>query len=78
MMAARGSVYPVFELMRDQGETFSIRAYLPAITGYYMDMGGNMLSFPFNASTPILYYNKTLVRTARPGPVAAAEDLARC
>jgi sn-glycerol 3-phosphate transport system substrate-binding protein len=64
MMAARGSVYPVFELMRDQGETFDPAAYLPAVTGYYTDMGGNMLSFPFNASTPILYYNKNLFRSA--------------
>jgi sn-glycerol 3-phosphate transport system substrate-binding protein len=64
MMAARGSVYPVFELMRDQGETFDPAAYLPAVTGYYTDMAGNMLSFPFNSSTPILYYNKNLFRTA--------------
>jgi sn-glycerol 3-phosphate transport system substrate-binding protein len=64
MMAARGSVYPVFELMRDQGETFDPAAYLPAVTGYYTDMAGNMLSFPFNASTPILYYNKDLFRAA--------------
>ena len=54
MMAAKGAVYPVYELMRDQGETFNPKAYLPAITGYYTDVSGNMLSFPFNASTPIL------------------------
>src|SRR5665213_3970200 len=57
MMAARGAIYPVFELMRDQQEAFSPDAYLPAVTGYYDDTAGNMLSFPFNASTPILYYN---------------------
>ncbi|MBB5045462.1 sn-glycerol 3-phosphate transport system substrate-binding protein [Rhodopseudomonas rhenobacensis] len=60
MMAAKGAVYPVFELMRDEQEAFSPAAYLPAVTGYYTDIDGNMLSFPFNASTPILYYNKTL------------------
>ena len=54
MMAAKGAIYPVFELMRDQSETFSPAAYLPAVTGYYSDVAGNMLSFPFNASTPIL------------------------
>ena len=32
MMAAKGAVYPVYELMRDQGETFNPKAYLPAIT----------------------------------------------
>jgi sn-glycerol 3-phosphate transport system substrate-binding protein len=64
MMAARGAIYPVFELMRDEAEAFSPAAYLPAVAGYYTDMAGNMLSFPFNASTPILYYNKDLFRAA--------------
>jgi sn-glycerol 3-phosphate transport system substrate-binding protein len=64
MMAAKGAVYPVFELMRDAREPFNPSAYLPAIAGYYTDMGGNLLSFPFNASTPILYYNKDLFRAA--------------
>src|SRR6202163_1692211 len=58
MMAARGAIYPVFQLMRDEHEAFSPAAYLPAVSGYYVDVAGNMLSFPFNASTPILYYNK--------------------
>jgi sn-glycerol 3-phosphate transport system substrate-binding protein len=64
MMAAKGALYPVFELMRDQGEAFDPQAYLPAISGYYTDASGNMLSFPFNASTPILYYNKDAFRAA--------------
>jgi sn-glycerol 3-phosphate transport system substrate-binding protein len=64
MMAAKGAIYPVFELMRDQSEPFSPEAYLPAVTGYYSDVAGNMLSFPFNVSTPILYYNKDLFRAA--------------
>jgi sn-glycerol 3-phosphate transport system substrate-binding protein len=64
LMAARGAIYPVFELMREQAEPFSPSAYLAAVTGYYADVAGNMLSFPFNASTPILYYNKDLFRAA--------------
>src|SRR4030081_3502173 len=71
MMAAKGAIYPVFELMRDQSETFTPRAYLPAVTGYYVDVAGNMLSFPFNASTPILYYNKDLFRSAGLDPEIA-------
>jgi sn-glycerol 3-phosphate transport system substrate-binding protein len=71
MMAAKGAIYPVFELMRDESEAFSPAAYLPAVTGYYTDVGGNMLSFPFNASTPILYYNKTLFRSAGLDPDVA-------
>jgi sn-glycerol 3-phosphate transport system substrate-binding protein len=71
MMAAKGAIYPVFELMRDESEAFSPAAYLPAVTGYYADVGGNMLSFPFNASTPILYYNKNLFRAAGLDPEMA-------
>jgi len=71
MMAAKGAIYPVFELMRDEKEPFSPAAYLPAVTGYYADVAGNMLSFPFNASTPILYYNKNLFRSAGLDPETA-------
>jgi sn-glycerol 3-phosphate transport system substrate-binding protein len=71
MMAAKGAIYPVFELMRDQQEAFSPADYLPAVTGYYADVAGNMLSFPFNASTPILYYNKNLFRDAGLDPEVA-------
>jgi sn-glycerol 3-phosphate transport system substrate-binding protein len=71
MMAAKGAIYPVFELMRDEQEAFSPAAYLPAVTGYYADVAGNMLSFPFNASTPILYYNKNLFRAAGLDPEIA-------
>src|SRR5277367_3390254 len=45
MMAAKGAIYPVYELMRDEQEAFSPAAYLPAVAGYYSDAGGNMLSF---------------------------------
>jgi sn-glycerol 3-phosphate transport system substrate-binding protein len=71
MMAARGAIYPVFELMRDQSEPFSPGAYLPAVTSYYADLAGNMLSFPFNVSTPILYYNKDRFRAAGLDPQTA-------
>jgi sn-glycerol 3-phosphate transport system substrate-binding protein len=71
MTAAKGAIYPVFELMQDEQEAFSPAAYLPAVTGYYADLAGNMLSFPFNASTPILYYNKALFRDAGLDPEVA-------
>jgi sn-glycerol 3-phosphate transport system substrate-binding protein len=71
MMAAKGAIYPVFELMRDEQEPFTPGAYLPAVTGYYADLGGNLLSFPFNSSTPILYYNKNMFRDAGLDPEVA-------
>jgi len=76
MTAAKGATYPVYELMRDQGEPFAPSAYLPAVSGYYSDAAGNMLSFPFNASTPILYYNKNLFRVAGLDPEVAPKTWA--
>ena len=70
MMAAKGATYPVHQLMREQNEAFDPAAYLPAVSGYYTDASGNMLSFPFNASTPILYYNKDQFRVAGLDPEA--------
>ena len=70
MMAAKGATYPVFQLMREQGEAFDPKAYLPAVSAYYADASGNLLSFPFNASTPILYYNKDQFRVAKLDPDA--------
>jgi sn-glycerol 3-phosphate transport system substrate-binding protein len=64
MMAAKGAVYPVYQLMADMGEAFDPSAFLPSVVGYYTDPTGNMLSMPFNSSTPILYYNKDVFEKA--------------
>jgi sn-glycerol 3-phosphate transport system substrate-binding protein len=70
LMAAKGAVYPVFQLMKDQGLPFDPKNYLPSVTGYYSDSAGNMLSFPFNSSTPVMYYNKTQFKKAGLDPEA--------
>jgi len=70
MMAAKGAVYPAYQLMKDQSEPFDPKSYLPAVAGYYTDRVGNMLSVPFNSSTPILYYNKDAFRKAGLDPGA--------
>jgi sn-glycerol 3-phosphate transport system substrate-binding protein len=64
MMAAEGAIYPIYQLMADTGKEFNPDAYLPAVVGYYTDPQGNMLSFPFNSSTPILYYNREIFEEA--------------
>ncbi|MDQ1899866.1 sn-glycerol-3-phosphate ABC transporter substrate-binding protein UgpB [Paracoccus sp. WLY502] len=64
MMAAEGAIVPVHQLMEEQGANFDPQAYLPAVVGYYTDTGGNMLSLPFNSSTPIVYYNKSVFEKA--------------
>ena len=40
MMGARGAVKPVQEMMKEAGEAFDPKSYLPAITGYYSTTKG--------------------------------------
>ncbi|HEX7004621.1 MAG TPA: sn-glycerol-3-phosphate ABC transporter substrate-binding protein UgpB [Trueperaceae bacterium] len=58
MMAAEGGIYPVHELMGKYAEGWNPDAYLPAVISYYVSDEGNLLSLPFNSSTPVLWYNQ--------------------
>ena len=64
MMAAKGAVVPVYKLMKDADEPFDPKAYIGPVAGYYTDAKGNMLSFPFNSSTAIFYWNKDAFKKA--------------
>ena len=64
MMAAKGAVKPVYQLMADAGEPFDPQNYLPTVTGYYSTADGKMLSLPFNSSTAIVYWNKDAFQKA--------------
>ncbi|HEX3954809.1 MAG TPA: sn-glycerol-3-phosphate ABC transporter substrate-binding protein UgpB [Stellaceae bacterium] len=64
MMAAKGAIKPVYQLMADAGEKFDPAAYLPSITAYYSTLDGKMLSMPFNSSTPVVYWNKDAFKKA--------------
>ena len=57
MMAAKGAIKPVYEVMAESGLPFDPDDYLPTVTGYYTSREGKMLSMPFNSSTPVLWYN---------------------
>ncbi len=64
MMSAKGAIVPVYKLMKDADEPFNPKAYLGPVSGYYTDSKGNMLSFPFNSSTAIFYWNKDAFKKA--------------
>src|SRR5579871_5003333 len=64
MMAAKGAIKPVYELMKEEGEPFDPKSYLPAITGYYSTSKGEMLSFPFNSSSMVLWVNLDALKEA--------------
>src|SRR3990170_2588318 len=70
MMAAKGAIVPVATVMRNAKEPFNPKAYLPTVTGYYSDVKGNMLSFPFNSSTVMFYINKDAFKKAGLEPKA--------
>ena len=64
MMAAKGAIYPVEQVMKDAGEAFDKSIYLPAVISYYQTSSGELLSMPFNSSTPVLWYNKDAFKKA--------------
>ncbi|MSP75964.1 MAG: sn-glycerol-3-phosphate ABC transporter substrate-binding protein UgpB [Rhodospirillaceae bacterium] len=71
MMAAKGAVYPVYQLMADAKEPFDPKAYIGPVYGYYSTTDGKLLSMPFNSSTPVLYWNKELLAKAGLDPEKA-------
>ncbi len=64
MMASKGVVMPVGKMMADAGYKFDPAAYVPAVAGYYTAPSGQMLSFPFNSSTTVLYINRDAFKAA--------------
>lgn len=71
MMGAKGAIKPVYQLMKDSGIAWDPKAYVPAVAGYYTDRRGNMLSMPFNSSTPVFYINKDAYKKAGLDPEKA-------
>ena len=64
MMYSKGAIVPVTKVMKEAGEKFDPSAYVPAVAGYYSTPSGEMLSFPFNSSTTVFYYNKDMFAKA--------------
>ncbi|WP_127560231.1 sn-glycerol-3-phosphate ABC transporter substrate-binding protein UgpB [Nioella ostreopsis] len=64
MMAAEGAIYPVEEMMADAGEPFDGSDYLPAVVSYYETPEGELLSMPFNSSSPVMWYNADALAAA--------------
>jgi len=71
MMSAKGAIKPVAQVMREGGQKFDPKSYIGAVAGYYTTTKGEMLSFPFNSSTPVFYYNKDVFEKAGVDPSRA-------
>jgi len=68
MMGAKGAIKPVFEVMADAGAKFDADEYIGSVKGYYTTTEGDMLSLPFNSSTPVLWVNKDALKAAGVAP----------
>jgi len=64
MMAAKGAIVPVDQVMKTAGVKFDSSVYVPAVSGYYTAPNGQMLSLPFNSSTTVFHYNKDAFKAA--------------
>jgi len=62
-MLSSGAIYPVYQLMSDQGIKINWADFISVVKAYY-SYKGNLYSMPFNSSTAILYYNKSLFKKA--------------
>ena len=71
MMASKGAIKPVGEVMTSGGAKFDPSVYISAVAGYYTAPNGQMLSFPFNSSTTVFYYNKDAFKAAGLDPEKA-------
>jgi len=68
MMAAKGAIKPVHELMKEAGVPFDASIYLPAVRSYYSTADGKLISMPFNSSTTVMFWNKDAFRRAGLNP----------
>ncbi len=64
MMAAQGAIKPVYEVMSGAGAEFDPDAFIGSVKGYYTSSDGQMLSLPFNSSTPVLWVNRDALTEA--------------
>ncbi|MGH7356477.1 MAG: extracellular solute-binding protein, partial [Candidatus Rokuibacteriota bacterium] len=60
-MLMSGAIHPIFQLMKEQEIAVIWGDFIKPVTGYY-SKDGNLYSMPFNASSPILYYNKDMFK----------------
>ena len=68
MMSAKGAIKPVYEVMSEAGASFDPTAYIGSVKGYYTSTNGDMLSLPFNSSTPVLWVNNDALKAAGVDP----------
>lgn len=56
MLAPKGVIKPVDELMHEQGMSLPEGDFIQSVREFYSEQG-KLVAMPFNLSTPVLYYN---------------------
>ncbi|KGD84622.1 sn-glycerol 3-phosphate transport system substrate-binding protein [Pantoea sp. PNA 14-12] len=67
MMASK-AIVPVYQVFKDAGISMDEKQFVPAVAAYYSNSKGQLISQPFNSSTPVLYYNKDAFKKAGLNP----------
>ena len=62
-MMLSGAVHPLFELLQQNGIKVEVSDFLKPVVGPY-GKDGKLYALPYNAATPILYYNKDAFKKA--------------
>jgi sn-glycerol 3-phosphate transport system substrate-binding protein len=74
IMGAKGAVIPAADLIQSGGIEFDANDYISGVRYFYADSTGKMVGMPFNASTPILYYNVEALNKAGVQPPKTWEE----
>ncbi|MGI9401398.1 MAG: sn-glycerol-3-phosphate ABC transporter substrate-binding protein UgpB, partial [Rhizobiaceae bacterium] len=64
MMSAKGAIKPVYKVMSEAGVEWDPNVYIGSVKGYYTTTDGEMLSMPYNSSTPVLWVNRDALKEA--------------
>ena len=67
IMSVRHGVRPLWQVMREAGVAPDVK-FIPAVAGSFADTRGRLLALPFNAETPVLFYNRDAFRRAKLDP----------
>ncbi len=74
-MMLSGAIYPVYKLMADMGYKVNWNDYLQPVLSYYVNDDGNLMSMPFNSSTPVMYYNVDMFKKIGIAPLSKTEPI---
>jgi sn-glycerol 3-phosphate transport system substrate-binding protein len=75
-MMSSQAIIPVQDLLAENGVKIDWSDFVAPILSYYKDKDGKLMSMPFNSSSPIMYYNKTLLQKAGiKGPPGTWQEL---